>query len=265
MTANRLDAIWETDPEAKPVPRKTSFQSDIVGRFRSGRLVGKTPESLNEWRVTTGDPEVAATIAALMGGTAESWDTDKEDNLQVLTDSASVEIIIESSDKIDASMKKFGFSGLEHHCDGRKYLSDDDPTLIGEPCGCPASFQERKDKAKSGKGPKPSVDIIFKLAKHPELGYFRFNSGGWSLVKVLHEVIQDIDTVGGRIYEDDPKGRAATLGQPVRASLTIEHVEYTTKTDRFVSYNVPVIKALGVVAAAKVADDEEPAWLAEVA
>jgi hypothetical protein len=250
--ANNLRSIFETDPDAKPKPRKQNFSDDVVGRFRSGRLVGKQPESLNEWRVTTGDPAVADAVSQLMGGTAEEWDTDKEDNLQILTDSKSVEIIIASSDAIDASMKKFGFSGLEHHCDGVVYLSDDDPKLVGEACGCPRLLQERKDRAKSGKGPKPSVDVTFKLAERPELGYFRFNSGGWSLVNVLHEVIESIDEVGGRV--DGLDGKVVTPGKPVRASLTIEHVAYTTKAGRDVAYNMPVIKVLGLAVAAQPAD-----------
>ncbi|MYY03086.1 MULTISPECIES: hypothetical protein [unclassified Streptomyces] len=249
--ANNLRSIFETDPDAKPRP-KQNFANDVVGRFRSGRLVGKQPESLNEWRVTTGDPSVADTIAALMGGVKEEWDTDKEDNLQVLTESASVEIIIENSDAIDASMKLFGFSGLTHHCDGVKYLSDEDPTLVGTLCGCPALLEERKARAKSGKGPKPSIDLTFALAAHPELGKFRFNSGGWSLVNVLHEVIEAIDTVGGR--QEDADGKVTDKGRPVRATLTIEHVAYTTKAGRDVAYNMPVIKVLGVAEAAQPAD-----------
>jgi hypothetical protein len=250
--ANNLRSIFETDPDAKPKPRKQNFSDDVVGRFRSGRLVGKQPESLNEWRVTTGDPAVADAVSALMGGTAEEWDTDKEDNLQILTDSKSVDIIIDSSDAIDASMKKFGFGGLEHHCDGVKFLSDDDATLVGTACGCPPLLQDRKDRAKSQKGPKPSIDVTFKLAERPELGYFRFNSGGWSLVNVLHEVIEAVDTTGGR--QEDADGKVTDKGRPVRASLTIEHVAYTTKAGRDVAYNMPVIKVTGVYEAAQPAD-----------
>ncbi|MGP3750863.1 recombination directionality factor [Streptomyces sp. IBSNAI001] len=249
--ANNLRSIFETDPDAKPRP-KQNFANDVVGRFRSGRLVGKQPESLNEWRVTTGDPAVADVISRLMGGETEEWDTDKEDNLQVLTTSKSVEIIIDSSDAIDASMKKFGFSGLEHHCDGVKFLSDDDPTLVGESCGCPPMLEDRKARAKSGKGPKPSIDLTFKLAANPEIGKFRFNSGGWSLVNVLHEVIEAIDTVGGR--QEDTDGKVTDPGKPVRATLTIEHVAYTTKSGRDVAYNMPVIKVTGVYEAAQPVD-----------
>ncbi|MEO3974396.1 hypothetical protein [Streptomyces sp. CAU 1734] len=220
--------IWETDPDSKPKPR-ARFADDFVGRFRSGRLVGKAPESLDFWRVTTGDPEVAARIADLMGGTPTEWETEKEDNLEILSDARSVDIIIASSAALDASMKKFGFAGLEHHCDGVVYLTDDDAALVGTPCGCPPDLQARKDRAKSGKGPKPSVDLTFKLAAAPDLGFFRFNSGAWKLVDVVHELYAEIDAFDG----------------PVRATLEIERVEYTTKAGRDVRYNKPVITVRG--------------------
>jgi hypothetical protein len=232
--ANNISRIWDTDPDSKP--RERQFKDDFVGRFRSGRLSGNRPQALNEWRVTTGDPVVAEEIARLMGGTAEEWETDKEDNLEVLTDSASVEIIIESSDKIDASMKLFGMTGLVHHCDGVEFLSPDEDK--GQPCGCPPLLQDRKDKAKSGRGPKPSIDVSFRLAANPELGLFRFNSGAWELVKVLHHILADVDAYDG----------------PVRATLAIERVEYTTQAGRDVAYNKPVIKVLGAAQTAQPAD-----------
>ncbi|MCM2391740.1 hypothetical protein [Streptomyces albipurpureus] len=232
--ANNVRRIWDTDPDSKPKDRQ--FTNDIVGRFRSGRLVGKQPEALNAWRVTTGDPVVAETIVELFGGSPEEWDTDKEDNLEVLTDAASVEIIIESSDKIDASMKLFGMSGLAHHCDGVEYLSPDEDK--GQPCGCPALLQDRKDRARAGRGPKPSIDLTFTLADAPEQGIFRFNSGSWELVKVLHTLIADVDAFDG----------------PVRATLAIENVSYTTKAGRDVSFNKPVIKVLGSVADSSAGD-----------
>lgn len=231
--ANNLRRLWDTDPDA--APKKRQFSDDFVGRFRSGRLVGKQPESLSAWRVTTGDPTVADGIARLMGGEPEEWDTDKEDNIEILTDAQSVEIIIESSDKIDASMKLFGLQGLAHHCDGVEFLSPEEDK--GEPCGCPPLLQDRKDKARAGRGPKPSIDVVFRLAEAPDLGIFRFNSGSWELVKVLHEVIADVDAYDG----------------PVRATLAIEHVSYT-KAGRDVAYNKPVIKVQGAAEAAQPTD-----------
>ncbi|MEV4939595.1 recombination directionality factor [Streptomyces zaomyceticus] len=251
--ANNLRSIFALDPGAKP---KGSFKDDIVGRFRAGRQVRMgakmVPESLRDWRVTTGDPTVADELARLLGGSPEEWETDKEDNLEVLTNSPSARIIIENADALDASMKLFGnMTGLVHHCDGAVYLTDDDAELVGTPCGCPTTVQERKDRAKSGKGPKPSIELTFKLADAPELGKFRFNSASWSLVDVLGEVFEAIDRVGGADEENGVKGG------PVLATLTIEHVEYTTKAGRDVSYNKPVIDVLS--AWAGTGDTELPA------
>ncbi|MDX2575923.1 hypothetical protein PV332_10565 [Streptomyces scabiei] len=239
--ANNLRKIWDADPDAAPRER-TSFADDVVGRFRSGRLVkmgGKdVPESLNEWRVTTGDPVVAARIAALMGGESEEWETDKEDNLQILTDSATVSIIIEP-DGVDASFKQFvPGAGLTHHCDGFEYLSPEEDK--GTPCGCPSLIAERKLKATQMRGPKPSVDITFRLVDEPDLGVFRFNSGSWKLVEVLGPLFAELDKYPGK---------------QVRATLTIENVTYTPqkgpRAGQEVSYNKPVVKILGAYEAAE--------------
>lgn len=235
--ANNLASIWDADPEAAPKERP-SFADDIVGRFRSGRLVksGRTeiPESLNEWRVTTGDPSVAAKVAELLGGEPESWETDNEDNLQVLTDAKTVHIVIEP-DGVDASFKQFvPGAGMTHHCDGFKYLSPDEDK--GQPCGCPSLIAERKLKATQLRGPKPSVDVEFRLADAPELGTFRFNSGSWKLVEALAPLFKALDDHGNET-------------NPVRASLTIENVSYVPKkgprAGQEVSYNKPVIKVFG--------------------
>jgi hypothetical protein len=250
--ANNLTKIWDADPDAAPQDRP-SFENDTVGRFRSGRLVkvGKTdtPESLNEWRVTTGDPTVAAKIAELLGGEPESWETDNEDNLQVLTDSKTVQIIIEP-DGVDASFKQFlPGAGLIHHCDGFNYLSPEEEK--GNPCGCPSYIAERKDKATKLRGPKPSVDIEFRLLDAPDLGKFRFNSGSWKLVEALGGLFTELDRYGNAGEGDNP-------GAQVRASLTIENVSYVPKkgprAGQTVSYNKPVIKVFGAYEVAETAD-----------
>jgi hypothetical protein len=235
MGTNNLRRLWDTDEDARPKSRQ-NFSDDVVGRFRSGRLVGKLPESLNAWRVTTGDPVVADKIAVLYGGSPEEWDTDKEDSTEILTDAPSVRIIINSSSDLDASMKLFGNNGLIHHCDGYEFLSPDEDK--GDACGCPSTIAERKDRSKSGRGPKPSIELTFTIADAPELGRFRFNSGSWTLVDVLADVIADIDAYDGAVVAD----------------LTIEHVAYTTKAGRDVAYNKPVIKVTSAVEAAVPAD-----------
>ncbi|WP_425837406.1 hypothetical protein [Streptomyces fractus] len=247
--ANNLTKIWDADPDAAPRER-SSFADDVVGRFRSGRLVklgGKdVPESLNEWRVTTGDPVVAAKIVEILGGESEEWETDKEDNLQVLTDSPTVAIIIEP-EGVDASFKMFmPGAGMTHHCDGFEYLSPEEDK--GTPCGCPSLIAERKLKATQMRGPKPSIDVKFRVADAPDLGIFRFNSGSWKLVEVLGPLFAELDK-----YE----------GRQVRATLTIENVSFVPqkgpRAGQEVSYNKPVIKITGAYEAA------EPVALAEAA
>ncbi|MEU1200147.1 hypothetical protein ABZ446_28530 [Streptomyces sp. NPDC005813] len=249
---NHLANIWDADPDAAPKERP-SFADDVVGRFRSGRLVkmgGKeVPESLNEWRVTTGDPSVAARIAELLGGEPEEWETDKEDNLQVLTNAKTVAIVIEP-DGVDASFKQFmPGSGLIHHCDGFAFLSPDEEK--GTKCGCPSLIAERKLKATQMRGPKPSTDVTFRLADAMDAGIFRFNSGSWKLVEALAPLFRALDEAGNSTVDDVP-------GRPVRATLTIENVSYTPqkgpRAGQEVSYNKPVIKILGAYEAEGVAD-----------
>ncbi|MCP3800211.1 hypothetical protein NLX83_13175 [Allokutzneria sp. A3M-2-11 16] len=217
--------IFETDPDAKRKSRNT-FADDIVGRFRGGMLAGRRPVALSEWRVTTDDPDVADRVAALFGGEPEEWDTDRADVHQVLTTTAVVPIVIESADCLRARMTLFGLQGPIHVCDGMYSLADDDR---GEPCGCPRSLQDRKDLAKSGKGPKPDISLKFRLADDPDLGLFLFGSGSWSLVNDL----------------PDLESRLADADGPVRAELRLVHVQYTTKKGRDVEYHRPEIAITG--------------------
>ncbi len=223
--------IFDTDPDARPKPR-TSFADDFVGRFRSGRMVGRRPESLNEWRVTTGDPSVAAKISELFGGTPQEWDTDSEDSTEILTDAPSVSIIIDGASALTSDMRLYGAMGGEpiHWCDGVQFLDEENK---GQACGCPELLVDRKALAKTGKGPKPAIALVFRLLDAPDLGKFRFRSGSWDLAKVEHEILNDLDDVGG----------------PARARLTLETVEFTIKNGpkkgTAVAYNKPVIRVLG--------------------
>lgn len=247
--ANNLKNIWDADPDAAPKDMP-SFENDTVGRFRSGRLVDGMPESLNTWRVTTGDPTVADKVAEMLGGESEEWDPEKEDRLQVLTDAKTVQIIIEP-DGVDASFKQFiPGTGLVHHCDGFKFLSPDEDK--GEKCRCPSLIAERKLKATQGRGPKPSIDVAFRMADAPDLGKFRFNTSSWKLVEALGPLFRDLDA-----YGNSGDAENGIDGVPVRASLTIENVSYVPKkgprAGQTVSYNKPVIKIFGAV---EVAGDE---------
>ncbi|WP_030677667.1 hypothetical protein [Streptomyces sp. NRRL B-1347] len=215
--------IFETDPDAMP---KNTFSDDTVGRFHSGRQVNGVPESLGEWRVTTGDPEVAAAIAQLMGGQPEETDSTSENFIEVLTAQNKVKVVLSGADAVTSDMKLWNGANLIHHCDGVEYLSPDEDR--GKSCGCPALMEDRKAAAKSKRGPAPSIAVTFRLAEDYDLGLFRFQTGSWKLAETLHEIGNALDRIGGEAL----------------AELSLELVEYTTKKGRDVSYRKPVIRVL---------------------
>ncbi|MFI1099807.1 hypothetical protein [Streptomyces melanogenes] len=216
--------IFETDPSAKP---KQVFSDDTVGRFHGGKQENGLPVALSEWRVTTGDPEVAAAIAQLLGGQPVETDSTSENFIEVLTDTNKVKVVLSGPDAITSDLKLWNGPSLIHHCDGVEFLSPEEDT--GKPCRCPALMEDRKAAAKSKRGPSPSIAVTFRLAEDYDLGLFKLQTGSWKLAEVLHEVENALDRVGGEAL----------------ATIELELVEYTVKkTGRNVSYRKPVIKVL---------------------
>ncbi|KIQ62416.1 hypothetical protein TR51_25595 [Kitasatospora griseola] len=214
--------IFETDPDAKPKVRPAN---DTVGRFRTGRQVGNQPVSLATFRVTTGDTEVADAVVQLLGGKVEEWETSTEDYLEVVTDRDKVLVVVDGASGIKADMRLYGRQGMIHHCDGIASLLDDDK---GKPCGCPSAYEDRKAFAKSGRGPQPYTFLSFRLAEDYELGKFRFQSTSWKLAEVVDQ------------YEN----ALAQIKGEALCELSLELVEYETKTGRQVSYRKPVLKVI---------------------
>lgn len=217
--------IFETDPDAAPKERKR-FADDIVGRFRSGYQINNRPAALSEWRVTTGDPEVAAAIHSMLGGEKpQTWDTAGEDNLEVFTKTGKLKVILDGPEAIRQEMVLWGRAGAIRRCDGVEQTGDE---AKGKPCECPASFQDRKDAAKKGTGCQPSITIYFRIAEDPDLGRFRFTSGSWSLVRDIGNTEDDLKDIDGEAF----------------AWLRLEEVEYEAqgKTRNFTK---PVIEVIG--------------------
>lgn len=120
---------------------------DLVGRFRSGYVANKRPVALQEWRVTTGDPEVAEKIAALLDAKSDpaEWEASGEDNIEVYGSTGSVEIILEGDRPLRQSMVLFG---------------------------------------RRQEGPAtPEIVLTFRLAAAPDLGVFEFASESWALAR----------------------------------------------------------------------------------
>jgi len=186
-------------------------------------MVGNRPETLSTFRVTTGDPEIADKIAEMYGGIPEEWETRSEDFLQVLTDRDTVSVVIPASSALTADLRLYGLGGvLMPHCDGRYSLLEENH---GELCGCPERLEDRKAFAKTGRGPKPYINLNFRLADAYDLGLFRFLSHSWKLAEVVGDYAAELERYDG----------------PVLGDLALELVEYTTKSGRNVCYRKPTL------------------------
>ncbi|MER7688346.1 hypothetical protein [Streptomyces sp. NPDC097610] len=244
-------SIWAGDEENKPKKRET-YADDSVGKFAFGtqefdeKSKKMVPVALSEWKVATGEKTVADAVAQLLGGTpVENEESPSENFIDVFTDATKVPVII-AADGIHWDMKLWWNKKLKHHCDGFDFLSHNDEEMIGQPCGCPTLFDERKNAAKEGDAPNPSMTVTFQLAADPELGTFKFSTGSWTLFKVIHEAEDDLERIG--------------QGGSVLANLELELVEYTPKKgpmrNKLVSYTKPVIKVVKAYDDA-IADDAE--------
>jgi hypothetical protein len=198
---------------------------DVIGFFRSGYQVNNRPVALQEWLVTSADPDVVDAVAAIMGGTPEDRDTEKDDTVGVFTTSNTVEVILAGPAAIRSGMVLWGRNSRIRECDGVVQGGDN----AGEPCVCPSSVKERKEKAKKDLACSPSMAVYFRLAEDPDLGVFRFTSGSWSLAAEIGKAEAALERIDG----------------PALATLALEVVEYTTKAGRDVSFTKPVLKVRG--------------------
>jgi hypothetical protein len=200
--------------------RQESEQSDVVGRFRSGYQVDGTPASLSAFRVTTGDPKLAAAIAKAMGVDKEradgvqEWEAQGEDYLEVFTTTSSVKIVLDSAaDYKSTLVRRDGAGDFMYSTDGEVILAVgdefEDEYTVGDPD--PQRDQDldtRKAKAKKRLGSSPDIRVTFTIEEHPEWGKFQFRSGGWSLVH----------------NDPEPKLRRLPAG-PIQAELKLTTVE----------------------------------------
>jgi len=228
--------IFGTDPENQPKPRQR-FSDDVVGRFRSGHQLNGQGASLDEWRITTGDPEVADKVFDLYGGDEpQEWETKGEDKIEVFSASSEVEIILDPSKALRQRMVLWSRQGkLVIDSDGEKY-ADGTPDPDAE-----LTFAERKAKGRDGLGPSPQIEVYFRLAAEPDLGIFKFQTGSWSFAQDL-----------ARDQMDD---EIAAYEGPILATLKIEPVSFIAKNGAMkgqeVNYNKPVLTLKGAAPAAE--------------
>jgi hypothetical protein len=172
----------------------SSELSDVVGRFRSGYQINGEPASLGAFRITTGDPTLAASLAAEFGVDKtkaegpQEWEAAGEDYIEVFTEASTVNIILESADAYKSSLvRRAGDGSFMYATDGAIITAVgedfDDEYKVGD--ADPQSGQDldsRKIKAKKKLGSSPDIRVTFTIEGHADWGVFQFRSGGWSLV-----------------------------------------------------------------------------------
>ena len=223
--------IFKVDPNSTDSAPRQRFGDDVVGRFRSGYQLNGRPATLSEFRVTTGDPEVAQAIFDSLGGDApQEWDAKGEDNLEVFTATSEVAIVIDGPKSLRQRLILWGRNGKPIYTTDGETKDDGTPDPDRD-----LSLAERKQKAKDGVGPTPDVELYFRLADDPDLGVFKFQSGSWSLVSDLAHF--------------DIEGELEGIGGPARATLKLEEVSFVAKNGpragQTVTYTKPVLSIKG--------------------
>ncbi|OII27571.1 hypothetical protein [Frigoribacterium sp. MCBA15_019] len=204
---------------------------DVVGRFRSGYQLNDRPAALTEWRVTTGDPEVASAIYDLLGGDApQEWPAKGEDNLEVFTASKEIDVIIDSPKSVRQRLVLWGRNGKPIYTTDGETKDDGTPDPDAH-----LSLQERKQRSRDGVGPTPDVEVYFRLKEQPDLGVFKFQTGSWSLVQ---------DWVW-----TDMKSQLRGIEGAIAAVLELEQISYTAKNGpkagQLIEYVKPALAVLG--------------------
>ena len=199
--------------------------SDIVGRVRSGAQINGRPVALQEWRFTTGDPDVAQAVADKYGGSPQDWPTTTEESLEVMSTVGSLPVILTA---IQSEFVLWGRNSVIRSCDGSVQKDD---ACTG--CVCPSDVKEHKEAARAGTAGQPSVRATFRLADMPDLGLWRFNSASWQLAGEVNAAEEALAAAGGQS----------------EGVLRLELVEYTTKAGRNVSYTKPIIEVGAAVPA----------------
>ena len=200
--------------------------SDIVGRVRSGAQIQGRPVALQEWRFTTGDPEVAQAVADKYGGSPQEWVTTTEESLEVMSTAGSLPVILTA---IQSEFVLWGRGSTPiRSCDGSVQKDN-----LKTSCVCPSDVRDHKEQARAGSACQPSVRATFRLADLPDLGLWRFNSASWQLAGEVNAAEEALAAAGGEAW----------------GVLALELVEYTTKNGRNVSYTKPIIEVGAAVPA----------------
>ena len=228
--------IWDLEDAPKPSQNRT-FANDLVGHLRGGYQENGVPVASETVVMTTDDPTVAAALSEKFGGVVEELDVDRGDDHRLVSEATSVDLLVDSPDDLSARFSLYGTAGLIFATDGKMILEGEDfqGNGVGEEwTGRPPSLEAWKKAAQSGRAPRPDIRLKAKIADLPELGYFSYRTTGWSLVRDLPALEQQLSDA----FEQSG-------GEPVRVTLTFRQVEIKKGPYAGRTYTRPVISVKG--------------------
>lgn len=192
-----------------------------IGRIRIGAQVkasnGKMrPSKLDSFRFTTSSRQVADAVAAAYGGTVAKWAGGTQD-YEVYTDATELEVMIPAGEvAVSQWYEMWSGGGCQRRCDG---LID---TISGGDCLCPPPGPERVAAAAEGKACKPTTRVNVILPDLPDIGLWRYDSGGFYAATEL-----------GGAAEMLAKARESGVIVPARLRLEQREVKRGGQTRKF--------------------------------
>lgn len=243
--------IFATDPEAKAAreereeareaARSRSSRPDYSFQFRSGGMVNGKPASFQKWRISTPKLNVVEALKELYGGTVSEG---PNGDYVLDTNTNKIEVIVDAS-KIESKLIQWADGLPIHECDGSKLLSPE--AEKGNPCGCPRLLDDRKERAKQRRGPKPNIVIPIRLPQDEDLGVGKYTATAWTFAEDLPYTMKALAAIDGEAL----------------CVLRLEHVEYTTKSGEardFTRPHLDVISSHQDAIAADAEPDNEPPY-----
>ncbi|MFD0264188.1 hypothetical protein ACFVH7_38665 [Kitasatospora indigofera] len=209
-----------------PLPQQ-SRGCGVVGRIDLG--FPALGEAAGEpcWHIATSSWSTANSISEALGGTARPFGRLPGLEVQVVTEAASLSVLLEGPDSVSFRMARRGGRGVAHTCDGQRFLEP--AGLTGTACGCPPTLTARRAAALRGLGPKPDIELVFLLHAAPELGLFRLNTSSWDFAGDSLRALEVLRQVPS----------------PVLCRLGIEVVEFSSPDGVEVSYRRPMLVVAG--------------------
>lgn len=233
--ASRI-SLFDDEQRTQPA---NPYRDDLVGTLRAGYVNNGRPVSLDEWRFTSDDPEVAEKIADLYGGdvnelTKTKQNGDEVKEYEVFTKAKSLNVILDGEESISSEFTWWANGELLGRGDGTTMDNGDaDP-------GAHLDLNERKDKAKKGLVPAPETTVYLRLADNEDLGVFRYTkSQAWGFERNLQRE---------GFYDDFDD--AVADGNRVKAVIARNPVSFTAKSGpragKIVNYTETTLTYKGV-------------------